>query len=445
MVSMVLHVVTWSWAETDTGERALHNAGTPGPRESALFSAISEARKQLNIHGRFIQETAYRVHDSGEFTKIRQQVLLTEQLPLTHDVQFHSTQRAYEDAVFGGTDNYPHHVRSDQEWDVELRETYVDYSHGALDVRLGKQQIVWGDTVGLFVADTVNAKDLREYILPDFDLIRIPQWAVDVEATQGQAHAEFVWLPVRDFDKLGVSGSEFEQPYPVPTGTTFTTTDPSRPPASFSNSEIGGRVSYLLNGLDVGAFYLYTWDKLPIFFRTISGSVYQFSPKYRRAHLFGATFSKDVHGIVFKGELLINPNSDLTTFDTKDSDGIVRRPVIDYVLGADYTWLNKIDTNVQLIQRVIGHHTDLMQDDTVRTHLSFWAKTDLLNGRLQPEFLLLAGVTEVDLMYRPKLTVKLTDALQWKVGADVFQGRPGGLFGRFEDRSRIYSELTYFF
>jgi hypothetical protein len=43
------------------------------------------------------------------------------------------------------------------------------------------------------------------------------------------------------------------------------------------------------------------------------------------------------------------------------------------------------------------------------------------------------------------VTVKLTDALQWRVGADIFQGRPLGVFGRFDNKSRLYTELTYYF
>jgi hypothetical protein len=48
-------------------------------------------------------------------------------------------------------------------------------------VRVGKQQIAWGEALGLRVLDTVNPLDLRQFfffdrIFEEFDKIRIPQW-----------------------------------------------------------------------------------------------------------------------------------------------------------------------------------------------------------------------------------------------------------------------------
>jgi len=40
-------------------------------------------------------------------------------------------------------------------------------------VRLGRQQIVWGEAIGTFVTDVVNPKDFREFVLPDFSELRI--------------------------------------------------------------------------------------------------------------------------------------------------------------------------------------------------------------------------------------------------------------------------------
>ena len=67
--------------------------------------------------------------------------------------------------------------------------------------------------VGLFFADVVSAKDLREFILPDFDLIRIPQWAARVEYFKNDFHAEAMWIPVMSYDKIGKPGAEF---FPIP-------------------------------------------------------------------------------------------------------------------------------------------------------------------------------------------------------------------------------------
>jgi hypothetical protein len=106
-------------------------------------------------------------------------------------------------------DFYLDPVKENQRLDFFYRENYLDFSAGDWDFRLGAQQIVWGEVVGLFFADVVSAKDEREFLLPSFDIIRIPQAAARAEYTAGDSHLELVWIPVPVFDKIGKPGAEF--------------------------------------------------------------------------------------------------------------------------------------------------------------------------------------------------------------------------------------------
>ena len=47
--------------------------------------------------------------------------------------------------------------------------------------------------VGVFVADVVSAKDMREFILPDFNAPRIPQWAARAEYFPHHYHVDRCW------------------------------------------------------------------------------------------------------------------------------------------------------------------------------------------------------------------------------------------------------------
>src|SRR6185312_2549692 len=91
---------------------------------------------------------------------------------LTDAIRYHIGARLDYDFVYDATNFYPPDVRRDQRFDAMARENYVDIGAGDWDFRLGRQQVVWGEMVGLFFADVVSAKDLREFILPDFDVIR---------------------------------------------------------------------------------------------------------------------------------------------------------------------------------------------------------------------------------------------------------------------------------
>ena len=56
----------------------------------------------------------------------------------------------------------------------ELREFYTDFFIGNTSLRIGKQQVVWGQTDGLKVLDVINPQSFQEFILDDFESSRIP-------------------------------------------------------------------------------------------------------------------------------------------------------------------------------------------------------------------------------------------------------------------------------
>ena len=50
-----------------------------------------------------------------------------------------------------------------QEMEIGLREAYLDIYFNSVDVRIGKQQIIWGKADGVFITDIVSPKDLSEF------------------------------------------------------------------------------------------------------------------------------------------------------------------------------------------------------------------------------------------------------------------------------------------
>ena len=137
-------------------------------------------------------------------------------------------------------DTYPKAVKDDQQKEADLRETFVDVSLGDFDARLGKQTVVWGEAVGLFFADVVNAKDLREFVLPDFDYIRTPQWMADLSYQIGPVRVEAVWIPVLDFNRFAKTGGEFAYALPpLPAGTEVVLNDTKEPDNKTKNLTAG--------------------------------------------------------------------------------------------------------------------------------------------------------------------------------------------------------------
>src|ERR1700694_2131634 len=135
--------------------------------------------KGLRVRGRLAEEFAYRLHDPGDVSKLRTTGWLEGKYAFSEAVSLRVATRAWYDAVFDATDRYPANVERDQKTEFSLREALLSVSRGDLDVRLGRQQIVWGEAISSFVTDGVNPRDFREVVVPGFSELRIPIWALD--------------------------------------------------------------------------------------------------------------------------------------------------------------------------------------------------------------------------------------------------------------------------
>jgi len=62
-----------------------------------------------------------------------------------------------------------------------LRELYVDTKAGDWDVRVGKQQVVWGTADGMKLLDIINPTDFREMNQNTMVEARIPVWMINAE------------------------------------------------------------------------------------------------------------------------------------------------------------------------------------------------------------------------------------------------------------------------
>ncbi|MDD3903940.1 MAG: hypothetical protein PHO09_09710, partial [Sphaerochaeta sp.] len=47
----------------------------------------------------------------------------------------------------------------------DLKEAYFDFYFSNIDLRVGKQTIIWGEAEGAFITDIVSPRDMRSFIL----------------------------------------------------------------------------------------------------------------------------------------------------------------------------------------------------------------------------------------------------------------------------------------
>lgn len=407
-------------------------------------------------------EAARSYQDPAHWSKERLRLELNRQGQFSENVKWKIGGRFDYDAAYGNSSFYAPDVRRDQRSEFTLRENYLDISSGGnWEFRLGRQHVVWGEMVGVFIADVVSARDQREFILPEPDLqmLRIPQWAARAEYFGKDMKAELLWIPVPSFDDIGkpgipgvrgAAGADF-YPYPIPGpgGSLFQGED--HPSHKLSNTNYGMRLSTLKSGWDFSGFYYHSLDVTPTFYRQVLPGptpvtpVFLYQARHDEIDQFGGTLAKDLGSAVLKGEAVYTTGRKLNVTRIAQPDGLVEQKMIDYALGLDFSLPADARLNVEFFQRIyLDHDPDTLQSK-YESGVGVLLDPIKLGTNLEGRVLLVHSLNRSDWLLRPKVTWKFEKNWRLAVGADIFHGPPTGLFGRFDNNDRVYSEVRYSF
>lgn len=417
---------------------------------SAATSKEPEARPaSIKFKGFVQQETAYTYADPSHWSRgvFRGQVGASGQLGA--NLKWKATVRGDVDPVYFNSGFYNEEVKHDQRTDFLVGETYVDTGVGNLDLRLGRQHIVWGEMVGLFFADVVSAKDLRSFILPTFDIIRIPQWAARAEYFAGDTHLEVIWIPYNTYDNIGKPGAEFFPiQAPPPPGFQQQFRAEVIPDRDLNNSNYGARISTLKAGWDVSAFYYRSTDAAATFQREIALApvpTVTWQARHDRIWQAGGTLSKDFGAsAVLKGEVIYTDGRSFNVSRLSEPTGLVRQDTWDWVLGLDYALPRDTRLNVQGFQRIYLKHDPDSYFDRVESGASILLNVKLV-GKWEAEILHIQSLNRREYLSRPHLIWKPQANLRISFGVDIFDGPITGVIGRYRDRDRVYVETRYDF
>lgn len=382
---------------------------------------------------------AYTTETPAHWSKLRARVELTANGRIGERAKFKIAGRVDADGAYDlESRHYPAAVRRERRAEFMLREAYLDTSAGDWEFRLGRQHVVWGEVVGLFLADVVSARDMREFLLPEFDAMRIPQWAARAEYFAGDGYLELLWIPSPGHDDVGRPGGDF---YPFPQLAASRVRE-RKPGKGVQDGNVGIRATRLIDGWDLSAFWYGSTDIAPTLYRVSPAPTFEL--RHDRIRQTGFTVSKDVGSFVFKGEAVHTRGRRFNTGDPAAEFGLRSSDTLDYVVGIDVPLEGVWRINLQHYARVLFRHDPAMVLDRYETGM-----TALVNRRFGDDFeaevLLVSGLNREDYMLRPKLLWNLARNWRAQFGVDIFGGRDNGLFGRFAERDRVYAELRHWF
>lgn len=336
--------------------------------------------------------------------------------------------------------------------DLRVRELYLDLFFKKFDLRIGKQQVVWGKADGVFITDVVSPLNLTEFLLPDFDEIRIGVNAVKLDYYIGNHTFEAIWLPnFTPTQKPDANSIWYVQPeFPAPA--TFDWSNSEINP-SLENSELFVKYSALTSKIDFEIMGGYTWDDNPSMHTQkimdmSSGSPVltglEITPAHHRLYLAGGSFSTEIKGMVFRGEAAYYHDKYFQTTDPMSADALTQKNYLQYVAGIDFN-IGNTKFSTQLIQKYIMDYDDLMRDNEFDNMATFLARHDFLRETLHVELFTYIGLTSEDALIRPKITYDFDNSFSILGGANIFVGDEKGQFGQYNDNSMVYLKLKYSF
>ncbi|MEM1140125.1 MAG: DUF1302 family protein [Pseudomonadota bacterium] len=341
-----------------------------------------------------------------------------------------------------GRDPWTRSYKPGNDTEIDLHEAFVRLPVGPAFLTLGKQQTVWGEADGLKVLDTVNPQDFREFILDEFDQSRIPQWSVKAETAWRGIDLEAVWLLDQSQHDLAEPGADY-----------FLRAPRFLPPVSFSDNPVlrpvnrpgdglqrtsgGLRARGFHGGIDWSVLYLYQYDPAPVYRLRAQGPVTEITPSFRRRHIAGATFAAAQGPFTLRGEAGYVFGQSLSVPLEVSADGLIREDRAQGVLGLDWQGPGQVLVSGQaFVDHITGSPRGLRRPDTDR-FLTLLVRKPFLNETLSLDARYLTDAREGDGLARLKAVYQLSDDREIGGGLDAFFGDQEGVFGQFNDQSRV--------
>ena len=332
-------------------------------------------------------------------------------------------------------------------FEIDLREAYVDIGLGLMDLRLGRQQVVWGEADGIRVLDVVNPMEYREFILADYVDARIPLWMARGHIYAGEYTFDIVWIPDYEPARLAQPETEFTSRSHLGPGYKAPTAGALKPEDLIDEPEYGFRMIRTYGGAE---FTLNFFD----FYEDFATQDEILNPEsqeletlwiYRRSRMYGGKFLNRISRTDYRAEFTLVHNRSVPAPDAPN--GLLRRNILTMMVGVDYNaqerWSFADYGTFQYIHELILDHNDRMNIDKISHTVSLGLRRDLFRGILVAQAFALVNINNRDIMFRPRVSSDLHDNIRMSVSLDVFAGPRNGYYGQFGAGDRILATLEF--
>jgi hypothetical protein len=325
------------------------------------------------------------------------------------------------------------------EFDVDLREAYVDYTTGDFDLRLGRQVVTWGVGDLLFINDVFPKDWVSFFSGRPIEYLKV---GVDGFRTRysGEAiNAELLVVP-------------FFEPDNVPTSERFFLFDPfasvaardeKRPGNTYGNTELALRLYRRLGDFDVSVHAYRGFWRTPAMRPDSFTSPTRVTAFYPDLSVYGLSAQGNaLNGVVSMeagyyhsrddedGDDPVVPNS-----EARFLVGYQRQLWKDFTFGLQYYGEVMEDNSAYRRSLPMGLPAQREYRDTVTLRLEQLLKHQAWKLSLFTFY----SLVDDDYLIRPRISYKFSDNLSASLGGNVFGGEQDTTYlGQFDRNDNIY-------
>ncbi len=336
-----------------------------------------------------------------------------------------------------GRDQYSDRLLDEYEQELEFDELYLAGSlSSSLDLKIGRQVVVWGKADNLRVTDILNPLDNRLPGMVDIKYKRLPVTMTKLDYYTGPWNLSGIVINEIRFDKTPVYNSDFypgDAPMP-----------PEKKPTNFAfdSQQYGLAVNGIFSGWDLSLYQAWVYDNRAHVTMDAGKPVRM----HNRVSMTGLTANIAFGNWLFKGEAAWWQDLEYGALPEQDFDRV------DLMAGIEYTGFSETMLSLEFVNRHIMDFDDRLalspdfsQQDLQQTALMF--SRDFVNDTIQLKILcaIFGAHGEDGAFERFQLEYDLNDHVTLTGGVIFYQSSDQGAFSDIEDNDRLFFEYSYAF
>lgn len=355
--------------------------------------------------------------------------------PLSDHFNIEVSARGFIDPAIWSA-SYPKPVVRDERYEITPRTAFIEFSALPVKLRLGMQQIVWGEALHYLSADLLHPKDYRDFFINDLSWARVAQTGIWLSYDADGTNAQFVYFPFSKVHRLPRYQSEFYlKNYGAEQFGIFNL--PTESQYDFGKPTLGVNLGKRIDDFDIHLMAVLSKD----FQKHLNGFEYQYGQILTTA----ATASLTYYDFIFRAEAINIFNRKLNSLTLSATVGDETITQIQMIPSVEYNLTEDIMFNTQAYyHQNLNCPSNLIEDCAVFQQ-AFGLHFVRLPFKLDLDTTAWIEYKDPSVWWSTKVKRAFGDHLTVIVGVEQFMGEGQTTYSELANRDQISSWIEYAF